>query len=112
MAYEEFALQGNTTTVLILLCENQTQKIVIISSFYFIDDLNAGAAPLSLCCSGDQIIVPMVNGKIFYYRPTGKTYVKTESSLGLQVSSVVHCAALNSLLVAVKGVLLILPFDQ
>lgn len=54
----------------------------------------------------------MTNGRILYYRPTGKTYAKTESNLGMRVSSAAHCAALNSLLVAVKGLLLILPFDQ
>ena len=101
--------------VLIVQCKDSVQKIVIISSFYFIDDLCAGAddaTPAALCCNEDQIVILMTNGRILYYRPTGKTYAKTESNLGMRVSSAAHCAALNSLLVAVKGLLLILPFDQ
>lgn len=54
----------------------------------------------------------MTDGKIFYYRPAQKAYARTASNLGTPISSAAHCAALNSLVVAIKSQLLVLPFDQ
>ena len=55
MVYEENVLNGNKIRTLVMSSRDRTLKVVIISSFYFIDTLETSldsSAPVAICYNG------------------------------------------------------------